>query len=426
MVAVTDSAPARRRGARVIWLVPLVVAGIVVVLGFGFALALGGTDLGCLGGGRTVAGPPPSRSAVAEIPPARLGLYQHAGRRFDIDWAFLAAIAAQECGHGPSLCAGDNGSGCAGPMQISIRRSSACSPGSGPTLWELYGIDGDRDGRRDVNDPADAIPAAARILRRAKGAPPAGGSYAAYRQAACDYYGACAAYADAVMARAVQYGFQGTGSPSPTDPDGARPAPGQPELSGGGCGGESLPVGVGPIGPVERARHPRRFVQLPAAVVAPGFGPQRCDARIVANVLYLARRFELLITACAGIHSLTGEHPLGAAIDAVPADGDWQQTTERAARALGWKPSCAASGVAPACARPPFRFIAYNGYPGHGDPAHCPAPLCAAHLHLSWNTSASQGQTENAARTTLFSPRWIDVFTVGSANRRTGRRAGRV
>ena len=41
----------------------------------------------------------------------------------------------------------------------------------------------------------------------------------------------------------------------------------------------------------------------------------------------------------------------------------------RLARAIGWKPSCAASGVAPACARAPFRFVGYNGYPDHGDPA---------------------------------------------------------
>lgn len=408
------ASPNRSR-RRAVWIAPAALVGVVVVLGFGFALALGGGGIGCLGGGGTVAGPAPTRSAVEEIPRGRLRLYQQAGRRFDIDWAFLAAVAAQECGHGPETCPGDNGSGCAGPMQISMRRGSPCSPAPNlPTLWETYGVDGNGDGRRDVNDPADAIPAAARILRRAKGAPPAGGSYAAYRQASCNYYGACSVYADEVMARAVQYGFAGPGNPPPTDPAAARPAPGQaaPAGRGGRCSGTDPTVSDGPIGPVKRARRPRRLAPLPPAVVAPGFGTQRCDARIVENVVYLARRFRILVTACAEIHSLTGEHPLGAAIDAVPANGDWTTTTERAARALGWKPSCAASGVAPACAKPPLRFIAYNGFPGHGDPAHCPAPTCAAHLHLSWNTSASSGQPENAARLTLFQPTWIDVFTV--------------
>src|SRR5262249_38822148 len=43
------------------------------------------------------------------------------------------------------------------------------------------------------------------------GAPPAGGPYKGYYQAACSYYGACADgivdYAHEVMARAVSYGF---------------------------------------------------------------------------------------------------------------------------------------------------------------------------------------------------------------------------
>ena len=114
-------ASANRARRRAVWIVPAGLVGVVVVLGFGFALALGGGGIGCLGGG-TVAGATPTRSAVEEIPPGRLRLYQQAGQRFDIDWAFLAAVAAQECGHGPETCSGDNGSGCAGPMQISMRQ----------------------------------------------------------------------------------------------------------------------------------------------------------------------------------------------------------------------------------------------------------------------------------------------------------------
>src|SRR6218665_3928343 len=175
MAADTTSVSAGRRLGRAIWIAPATVLGTVVVLALGFTLALGGTDLGCVGGGAAAAGPAPTRSAVRDIPPARLRLYQQAGRRYDIDWAFLAAVAAQECNHGPYNCPGDNGSGCAGPMQISMRRGSPCSPAPNlPTLWELYGVDGNHDGRVDVNDPADAIPAAARTLRAPKGAPPTG------------------------------------------------------------------------------------------------------------------------------------------------------------------------------------------------------------------------------------------------------------
>jgi hypothetical protein len=106
---------------------------------------------------------------------------------------------------------------------------------------------------------------------------------------------------------------------------------------------------------------------------------------------------------------------LGAATDLVPEPGEsWQATTERLARDAGWDPSCADSGVAPGCAQAPFRFIAYNGYRGHGDPAHCQPCPGGAHLHLSWQTSASPGQRENRSRHAYFPASWIDVFDPGA------------
>src|SRR5512132_71263 len=182
----------------------------------GSVMAITGAGFGCLTKqGGSGAAPPISSGAREQIPPARLAVYRAAGRRFDIDWTFLAAIGAQECDHGS--CAGDNGSGCAGPMQIAVRRHSPCSPGDGPTLWDRFKVDAHHDGHTDVDDPADAIFTAARILRLAKGAPATGGSYEDYRRAACAYYGACAdaaaAYADEVMARALRYGLPRIGRP---------------------------------------------------------------------------------------------------------------------------------------------------------------------------------------------------------------------
>lgn len=119
-------------------------------------------------------------------------------------------------------------------MQIGMVRESACSPGSGPTIWERYRFDADGGGA-DPFSPADAIFTAARMLRPVFGL--AGDSYAAYREVACNYYGACgdgvADYADEVMARAVSYGFLGKGSPPPTGPAATETA-----ASGGGssCG----------------------------------------------------------------------------------------------------------------------------------------------------------------------------------------------
>jgi hypothetical protein len=404
----------RGRAVRVLWLAPLVPLAVVVVAMFGFLLALGGGNLGCLGSGGS-AGPAPSRIAVTEIPAARLVIYQAAGRRFRIDWTFLASIGAQECGHGN--CFGENGSGCAGPMQIAFRPGSPCSAGSGPTEWDRFKTDGDGDGRTDINDPADAVFTAARLLRRDKGAPRIGGSYATYRQAACRYYGACAdgaaAYADEVMARAVRYGFRGAGAPAVEDPTVGQPVRSSP--SGSECAGDGqLLPGIGNAGAVVTLRTPRHLVPLPSSAVASGFGSIECDARIVPDVVALVRRYGVRVTACFAIHSLAGEHPLGAATDLVPADGNWERT-RRLAHDLGWNEACAASGIAPACARPPFRFIGYNGYPNHGDPVGC---LCASpHLHLSWLTSASSGESENQPRTSYFAASWVDVFQTQSGGK---------
>lgn len=393
------------------WAIGALGAGLAILAALlGTVLAVVGGDLGCLGGGGGAGGgsqPSASRSVSAEIPARRLRLYQQAGRRFDLDWTFLASIAAQECDH-RSTCRGTNSSGCAGPMQIAYVRGSACSPGSGPTLWERYGVDGDSDGDTDVNDPADAIPTAARVLRQAKSAPPAGGSYAAYRRAACNYYGACSdttvAYAEQVMHRAVQYGFDGAGAPEPTDSGQAEPT--LASSGGSRCGG-SVPVGG--LGSARRAYEPKRLEALPADVTAGQ--PEQCDARIVADVTYLARRFDILVTDCyaASGHTASGEHPLGAAIDAVPKGGDWSQT-ERLARALGWQDSCAAQGLRPACADPPFRFIGYNGFPNHGDPQSCVPCAGGPHIHLSWQTSSSPGQPGNQARYGYEPAAWIEVL----------------
>lgn len=226
---------ARRRGGSLLLLVAAGVLAVVVVAITATVMAILGSSIGCMGGGGIAVAGPPTRAAVKEIPPKRLRIYQEAGKRFNVEWAFLASIGYQECGH--RACAHVYPSGCGGPMQIAIVPESACSPGSGPTIWDRYKVDADGGGASPF-DPADAVFTAARMMRPVFGL--AGDSYAAYRQAACNYYGACsdssANYADEVMQRAVEYGFRGKGSPAPTSPI----AIGQ-EASGGGsaCGGSS-------------------------------------------------------------------------------------------------------------------------------------------------------------------------------------------
>lgn len=218
--------------------------GLAVLAIFGIAVAvLGASFTGCQGTDEPAlasTGPTPSAYALQSIPPERLRLYEQAGSKFDIDWSFLASIGAQECDNGE--CAGTNSSGCAGPMQIAYVRGSACSPGDGETLWERYGVSAHPGHAPNINDPADAIYTAARILREDMGAPPTGGTYNEYRQAACHYYGACSdstvSYADEVMARAVQYGFTGTGSPIASSPPLSQP------VSTSGCSASTFTPGA--------------------------------------------------------------------------------------------------------------------------------------------------------------------------------------
>jgi hypothetical protein len=386
------------------------LALLLVTVLLGFVVAITGASVGCPSAGASgqgSSGPSPSRSARAAIPRARLRIYRRAGRRFSIDWTFLASIGAQECNH--DGCRGPNSSGCAGPMQIGV--GGRCGD-----IWDQYKTDGNGDGRRNVNNPADAVFTAARILRRAKHAPPTGGSYTAYRQAACNYYGACAdaaaSYADEVMARAVRYGFHGHGVPRASDPAEAQPA----DVAAGGCGSTPM-LSQRPPGHARKLFAPRHLAPLPAAALASGLHGLECDARIVRDVVYITRRYRVRVTACYAIHSLDGEHPVGAAVDLVPTRGDWGRTLSLA-RTLGWRASCAASGTAPACARPPFRFIGYNGFPDHGDPRHCVPCSGGAHLHLSWLTSASPGEPENAPRTHYFAPTWVEALSARSRGAR--------
>jgi hypothetical protein len=101
--------------------------------------------------------PAPSRAAHAEIPAAYLALYRSSARSCPgLPWGVLAGIGKVETNHGrspaPGVRSGVNAFGCcAGPMQFNIRNGP-------PSTWDHYGRGG------NVYDPADAIPAAARML----------------------------------------------------------------------------------------------------------------------------------------------------------------------------------------------------------------------------------------------------------------------
>ncbi|TDB79706.1 hypothetical protein E1264_35110 [Actinomadura sp. KC216] len=86
----------------------------------------------------------------AGAPAAYRALYKRAAADSCVDWQVLAAIGYVESRHGANT--GPSSAGALGPMQFM------------PATWRSYGRDGDGDGRKDVHDPADAIPAAAAYL----------------------------------------------------------------------------------------------------------------------------------------------------------------------------------------------------------------------------------------------------------------------
>jgi hypothetical protein len=96
----------------------------------------------------------PSRT---EIPTTYLALYRASARTCPgLPWGVLAGIGKVETNHGrsgaPGVRSGVNAFGCcAGPMQFNIHNGP-------PSTWDRYGRGG------NVYDPADAIPAAARLL----------------------------------------------------------------------------------------------------------------------------------------------------------------------------------------------------------------------------------------------------------------------
>jgi hypothetical protein len=257
--------------ARRAW--PLAIVGTAALLAAvatAAITALFGAGLTCVGGGGAPGQGAP-RASVGGIPAARLHIYQAAGDRFDVSWPFLASVGVQECGT-DGHC-GVAPSGCAGVMEIAYVRGSACSPDpSAPTLWERFGVDADGNGR-SIFDPADAIFTAARIFHEDLGAPPAGGHYRGYREAACSYYGACADgvadYADEVMARAVSFGFGHEGQ-VPRHVHGA---------AGGESGGPACPgsafVGVGASGSaiVRVARSQLGVTESPIGSNCTRYGP---------------------------------------------------------------------------------------------------------------------------------------------------------
>jgi hypothetical protein len=149
---------------------------------------------------------------------------------------------------------------------------------------------------------------------------------------------------------------------------------------------ESVDYGrSGHVGRVKRVTGAGRFVPLPGQTWV------RVDRRILADVLYLVRRYHVRITEGFGTvgHGPFGEHPLGLAVDIEPGAGSTWADVSRLAR---W--------AEPRQYHPrfPFRWVGWNGDFNHGHPSICKRSRgCPPHLHLSW--SHSRGTPRRPVRT---------------------------
>src|SRR3954453_22493061 len=120
-----------------------------------------------------------------------------------------------------------------------------------------------------------------------------------------------------------------------------------------------------------------RFVPIP------GFPGEKIDRRLLPDIRWMKRRFDIFITdgySRDPVHDANGEHPIGLATDIVPnfaRGGSWNEIGDLAHLAE------------PRQDRPimPWRWVGWNGDAGHGR---------GNHLHLSW--SHSETSPGNPAR----------------------------
>ena len=284
-----------------------------------------------------------------------LPIYAGASERFGLDPrgpSVLAAIHGIENGFSPG--GGPTSSaGAVGPMQFL------------PSTWAVYGVDGNGDGVKDINNVWDAIFGAANLLH-ADGAP------GDWRRAIFSYNQADW-YVNMVLERAASYEVRVVCDPA-------------------------APISTGPA-ELRRAivlHQPRSFTMLPADAVAPGHARTACDSRLMGDVLWIIRTYRLRAWDCRASGHQT--HGAGFSIDLVPEEDPHPTPGDRSARTaaawsrvhqlaydLGWRETCASTGCFGQMV-PAIQAAFYNGYDNHGDPAHTAS-----------TSSSTRGSTRRAA-----------------------------
>jgi hypothetical protein len=131
-----------------------------------------------------------------------------------------------------------------------------------------------------------------------------------------------------------------------------------------------------------------RFVDIP------GFPGETIDRRLLRDIRWMKRKFDIFITdgySTAPYHARNGEHPIGLALDIVPAgDGSWRKIARLARKAEPRQDQ----------PRLPWRWVGWNGDPNHGR---------GNHLHLSY--AHSETRPKHPART-VYTRRCPDGTTM--------------
>ena len=178
-------------------------AAVAVVLPLGLVLLLTAQPSASQASITTIGAP--STTALGDIPPAYLTLYEAAAATCPgPPWTVLAGIGKVESDQGrsalPGVRSGANFAGAEGPMQFE------------PATFTQYAVDGDHDGQVSPYDPADAVYTAAAMLC-ANGA--ASGTTAGVRQAIFAYNHS-QAYVTTVLTWANRYGVPAATRPAAT------------------------------------------------------------------------------------------------------------------------------------------------------------------------------------------------------------------
>jgi hypothetical protein len=297
----------------------LVFALLLPTLFMGVLLALSGDQ------------PAPSEQALEEIPPELIGLYQAAaGTCEGLDWTVLAAIHKVESGFGTGHAT--SSAGAQGPMQFL------------PSTFSAYGVDGDGDGRKDIDNVTDAVFSAANLLCANGAGEPARLPSAIWN------YNHSDAYVNEVLALSGSYGVL------------------------------AAPGGVAHAAAADLLRNPRVILtsrargDLEAGIV---------DQRLVSLLAWIAGRHTISVTVFKTGHSKytrsgrVSYHFYGRAADIFFVDGLRVSSTSNAARRLVMEIASVSGSFRPDELGHPFGAI---GFPGaFTDADH------AGHIHVAFS-----------------------------------------